>query len=96
MIDATTGSPIEGATVSLNPTLTTLTDVDGMQRFNNVSASRILADFTVDIKSGTVPLDVQFTSSFEIEPNVLTISKDSFIDFVDDFIIVVNSESETF
>ncbi|MBN2412799.1 PKD domain-containing protein [candidate division KSB1 bacterium] len=58
--DATTGNPIQGATVSIGDSSTT-TDAQGNYSFDHIPASMLTADFSGSPRSGYAPLTVQFT-----------------------------------
>ncbi len=93
--DATTGNPIEGATVCLG-SICDETDSDGLYLLENVPPGELTANFMGTPRTGDSPLTVQFTDLSTNNTQTVTSVASGYIDYINEQVQIIENESNVF
>jgi len=90
--DAATGSPIEGATVTIAG-ISAVTNAAGNYTIENIPLGALTAGFNASTRQGTVPLSVQFFDQSSDGASTVVCSKTGYITYVNNNIVIEQGQS---
>jgi len=92
--DATTGEPIEGATVRLGD-ITDVTDAQGNYLLEDVPPGELTADFSGNPTSGTAPLSVEFTDQSTSNTQTVAADANGYINYTNRHVEILEGQDNT-
>ena len=92
--NALDGSAIEGAFVQIGG-LSATTDANGNYQITNIPPAELTADFSATPISGEAPLNVQFNDLSRDGYYVLSVSKENFITYINNYVAIGPGETLT-